>query len=240
MCTLVEFHAKQKAFGGMAEYMEAIVLPSHPFLRHATQDKTAYAWHSERWIDLNDYSIIPLCVRPEPRQHFADLVRPPVSTLCNLNSDTDDAKQHAESNWRQQPQLLMIMTCSNWAEKEEKEANGQEDQQGMDTALDTLWCNMEALPIVVAEPSKDMEATLSMCSGDNSAWVLVWCMHSLNRMLFASNVSDKRWMAVLAVVCSAYCKCAELLRVMVGEAEQAHCDTLGIDGVQLKSVWRFV
>ena len=149
-------------------------------------------------------------------------MRPPVSTLCNLNSDTDDAKQHAESNWRQQSQLLMIMTCSNWAEKEEKEANGQEDQQGVDTALDTLWCNMEALPIVVAEPSKDMEVILSMCSGDNSAWVLVWCLHSLNRMLFASNVSDKLWMAELAVVCSAYCKCAELLIVMVGEAEQAH------------------
>ena len=56
---------------------------------------------------------------------------------------------------------------------------------------------------------------------------MVWCLHSLNRMLFASNVSDKRWMADLAVVCSAYCKCAELLRVMVGEAE-------------LKGVWRFV
>ena len=67
-----------------------------------------------------------------------------------------------------------------------------------------------------------MEATLSMCSGDNRAWVLVWCLHSLNRMLFASNMSDKRWMAELAVVCLAYCKCAGQLRVMVGEAKQAH------------------
>ena len=264
---LVNYHLQQKQFPKMSDYLEAFVVPAHPHLKtkyfdpfqsktgtdsnskEETKEKdnkegaTKYEWNESTWIDLNDYTTIPIYVREQKqRDYHKQFVRPVVSSLSDQVSVPDGIDEKESGDHRSEPhkvshiQLIvshfgMLYTSLTF--------NGDTHKDFMTAELGHLWKLLHSLKFVDVESSSSISKSLELCDDNNYHWILVHCLHSLNMSLSAQTVDVDALTNDLAVVTAQYRKYAECLRSRFAQ-EISKENKFRVKGVHLERLWRFI
>ena len=264
---LVNYHGQQKQFPKMSDYVEAFIVPHHPYLKttyfdqfqedtkkgvdalHESKEKendekgTEYEWEEKTWIDLNDYTTIPVYVRERKQNELHEfIIRPPVSSISHCVTAADGADEKESGNGPlESPKVshVQLLLSSLGMLYTSLTFESSRHSEFMAAELKKLWNLMRSLKFVHSEQSKDISNALEQCNDANYHWILVHCFHSLNVALFADNADGDALAKDFASICSKYSEHTERLR-LIFVAEITKENDYRVTGVHLERMWRFI
>eukprot|EP01084_Bolivina_argentea_P208522 355485_1 len=223
------YYQKHNDKYNIIDYFEAFVLPRHAYLKQLLGHDEEYKAQEDEWIDLNDYTSIPIYInqsKPIYHDHYHPLlVCPAVSTLsCKTSSNKVLKESHTK--------LLLAFVGMLYSSNQ----NQLQPQQLMH-----FWNLLKALQFVSGDIVNDMPTLLSLCDGDNDHWLLVFCLHSLGTQLLVEHDTDNNeaFTANLSLICARFDVFSDdLQRMLCSQVNQQ--SKYGLNGVHLQRIWRYI